>query len=73
MKLDGFRGLLYIEDGRGWLTSKTSKVMKRFQPLADRLAEILPVRDAILDGEIVVMENAMVDFYALMFRRGEPQ
>ncbi|HEX6096688.1 MAG TPA: hypothetical protein VF432_10225 [Thermoanaerobaculia bacterium] len=72
LKLDGFRGVLSVENGRGSFTSKTSKPMPRFQELADALARVLPARSAILDGEIVVMTGDGPDFYALMFRRGQP-
>ncbi|HEY0371382.1 MAG TPA: hypothetical protein VGD79_05245 [Thermoanaerobaculia bacterium] len=72
LKLDGFRGVLTIDDGRGSFTSKTSKPMPRFQELADALARVLPVKSAILDGEIIVMTSDGPDFYALMFRRGQP-
>jgi bifunctional non-homologous end joining protein LigD len=72
LKLDGFRGVLTIEKGRGRFTSKTSKPMPRFQPLADALTRALGVREAILDGEIIVMGEEGPDFYALFFRRGEP-
>jgi bifunctional non-homologous end joining protein LigD len=47
--------------------------MRRFQGLADSLARVLPISDAILDGEIVVMRDHLPDFLALMFRRGEPE
>lgn len=72
LKLDGFRGVLAIENGKGRFTSKTGKPMPRFQALADGLARALRVRDAILDGEIIVMSRSRPDFYALFFRRGEP-
>lgn len=72
LKLDGFRGVLSIENGRGRFTSKTGKPMPRFQPLADAIARALPVRSAILDGEIIAMGKTGPDFYALMFRRGQP-
>jgi bifunctional non-homologous end joining protein LigD len=72
LKLDGFRGMLVVEDGRGSFTSKTSKRMPRFQELADALARDLGVRDAILDGEIIVMGDTGPDFNALFFRRGQP-
>lgn len=72
LKLDGFRGVLTIEKGKGKFTSKTAKPMPRFQPLADALTRALGVRDAILDGEIIVMGKEGPDFYALFFRRGEP-
>jgi len=72
LKLDGFRGVLTVEGGRGRFTSKTSKPMPRFQELADGLARALGVREAILDGEIIVMGKGGPDFYALFFRRGDP-
>ena len=72
LKLDGFRGVLSIDGGRGSFTSKTSKPMPRFQELADALARVIPAKSAILDGEIVVMSGGGPDFYALFFRRGQP-
>jgi bifunctional non-homologous end joining protein LigD len=72
LKLDGFRGVLTIDGGRGSFTSKTSKPMPRFQELADALARVLPAKSAILDGEIVVMTGDGPDFNALFFRRGKP-
>ena len=72
LKLDGFRGTLYIDDGRGVFRSKRKNVMRRFQQLADNLAATLRVKNAILDGEIIVTDKrGMPDFYALMFRRGD--
>lgn len=65
-KLDGFRGTLYVENGRGWFRSKTRRVMKRFQLLADAIAGALPVKNAIFDGEIVVLGDRGPDFFALM-------
>jgi bifunctional non-homologous end joining protein LigD len=73
LKLDGFRGVLYVNRGRGRFLSKTSKPLKRFQDLADALARALPVEEAIFDGEVIVMSDAGPDFYALMFSRGTPQ
>lgn len=70
VKLDGFRGMLYVERGRGRFFSKTRKPMPRFRQLADALARELGVSDAILDGEIVVMGNGGPDFEALMRNRG---
>ena len=73
LKLDGFRGTLYVEKSNAWFRSKTLRVMRRFDDLARRVACELAVRSAILDGEIVVMGERGPDFYALMFRRGVPQ
>jgi bifunctional non-homologous end joining protein LigD len=72
-KLDGFRGVLFIENGRGRFLSKNEKPMPRFKELAAELAGTLRVTDAIFDGEIVVAGETGPDFYALFFRRGTPQ
>ena len=73
LKLDGFRGTLYVEEKRAWFRSKSGRVMRRFDDLAMRVVGELRVRSAIIDGEIVVMGERGPDFYALMFRRGVPQ
>jgi bifunctional non-homologous end joining protein LigD len=73
LKLDGFRGTLYVEKNDAWFRSKTSRVMRRFGDLARRAAGELAVRSAIVDGEIVVMGERGPDFFALMFGRGVPQ
>src|SRR5687768_12183972 len=72
LKLDGFRGVLTIENGTGFFTSKTAKPLKRFDELAASIARALPVKNAILDGEVIVMGESGPDFYALMLRRGAP-
>jgi bifunctional non-homologous end joining protein LigD len=73
-KLDGFRGVLYIERSHGLFRSKTNRFMSRFQTLADALARELHLQDAILDGEILVVgTDSKPDFKALMFRRGQPE
>ncbi|MEA2162190.1 MAG: bifunctional non-ous end joining protein LigD [Thermoanaerobaculia bacterium] len=70
-KLDGFRGMLYVENGRGIFRSKTERIMPRFRELADALARELRVKSLILDGEIVVFGDHGPDFRALM-RGGAP-
>lgn len=72
LKLDGFRGVLSLENGRGSFTSKTSKPMPRFRELAEHLARSMKVKSAIFDGEIIVMGDEGPDFNALFFRRGQP-
>ena len=72
LKLDGFRGMLRIDDGRAQFTSKKSKPMPRFDDLALALSRTLAARNAILDGEIIVMGKDGPDFNALFFRRGTP-
>jgi bifunctional non-homologous end joining protein LigD len=72
-KLDGFRGTLYVENGKAWFRSKATRVMKRFQPLADSIAKTMNLSSGIFDGEIIVMTERTPDFYALMFHRGQPE
>jgi bifunctional non-homologous end joining protein LigD len=73
LKYDGFRALLYIEDGDARFMSRNSKHMRRFDELAETIAEGLEVRDAILDGELVCLDQAgRPQFNELFFRRGTP-
>jgi bifunctional non-homologous end joining protein LigD len=69
VKLDGFRGTLYVEAGRGRFLSKTKKTLRRFDEFANAIAKELPVQDAILDGEIVVLGEGGPQFNALMMNR----
>ena len=51
---------------------EAENVFKRFNPLCESLSN-LPVKDAILDGEIVSLDGGGVSvFNQLMFRRGMP-
>src|SRR5216684_383280 len=56
LKHDGFRALAYIDDGSCKLISRKQIVYKSFARLAQTLAK-LPVKSAILDGEIVVLDQ----------------
>ena len=73
LKLDGFRGMLYADRGTAGFRSKTKRPMPRFDDLAARIATELGARDAVLDGEIVVMGARGPEFNALLFNRGVPQ
>jgi bifunctional non-homologous end joining protein LigD len=73
LKLDGFRGTLYVGRDAAGFRSKAQKPMPRFNDLAARAAAELAVQNAILDGEIVVMGKGGPQFDALLFRRGAPQ
>jgi bifunctional non-homologous end joining protein LigD len=72
-KLDGFRGVLHLDGGRGAFSSKNMKPLNRFDDLAQALARTLPGVDAILDGEVIVMGKNGPRFYDLMFGRGRPE
>ena len=69
VKLDGFRGTLYVEAGRGRFLSKTKKTMRHFDDMANAIANELRVQDAILDGEIAVMGEGGPKSHALMMNR----
>jgi len=55
LKHDGFRGLAYIENGECRLVSRRYRGL-RFPSLAAALAK-LPAESAILDGEIVCLNE----------------
>lgn len=42
VKLDGFRGTLYVEAGHGRFLSKTKKPLRRFDELANAIAKEFP-------------------------------
>jgi bifunctional non-homologous end joining protein LigD len=56
-KYDGFRGLLYVGPRHCWFRSKRGNTMTRFQELAEQVRDELRVRSAILDGEIVSLDE----------------
>jgi len=71
LKHDGFRAVVYIEKGECRLVSRNSKDL-RFDSLKKALAG-LPVKDAILDGEIICLDrNGVSQFNQLLDRKTEP-
>ncbi len=66
LKYDGYRALCHLKDGEARLfTRQGNDWTDRFAPVA-RAAEALPVRQAVLDGEVVVLEaNGTTSFQAL--------
>jgi bifunctional non-homologous end joining protein LigD len=73
LKYDGFRALAYVENGTARLISRKGNVYKSFSDLFNGIAAALPVRNAILDGEIVHLAlEGVPQFYDLM-RRRRPQ
>lgn len=72
VKADGFRGVLYVAHGEGYLMSRNGRELRRTRPLADALARSLKVQSAIFDGEVVVKDATGRDiFLNLMRRQGE--
>ena len=73
LKHDGFRALAYINHGAVQLVSRNRHSFRQFDDLQCGIAAELRVDDAIIDGEIVVLDDdGRSLFSALMHRRGEP-
>jgi bifunctional non-homologous end joining protein LigD len=71
VKHDGFRALAYIENGLCRLVSRNEYDYKRFRDLALALPSEINAKNAILDGELVVLDRAgKAKFYDLMAGRG---
>jgi len=56
-KYDGVRGLLHVTSRECCFLSKGGAVLARFQELGYWVREELPVKEAILDGEIVALDS----------------
>ena len=70
-KYDGFRGLLYVTRRDCHFRSKRGNVLHRFQDLCHWVRQELPVREAILDGEIIALDSeGRQDFRAILENRG---
>ena len=71
LKHDGFRGLVYLEDQQCRLVSRNQRGLK-FASLETALAK-LPVDSAILDGEVICLDqNGVSRFNQLLNRKTEP-
>ncbi len=70
LKIDGFRALAQVQDGRGELISRNGNVFRGFAELATWIAEHLHVASAVLDGEIACLdESGRPNFRDLLFRK----
>ncbi len=66
IKFDGYRMQARIEDGRASMRTRTGlDWTERFRHIADAAAR-LPVRGAILDGEIVALQPSGIPSFALL-------
>jgi len=62
-----FRALCYLEQRRNRLISRNGNIMTRFDELAEQVAGLLDVDDAILDGEVIAPdETGRPQFYDLL-------
>jgi len=72
LKIDGFRSLAYIENGKCNLVSRNGNTFRNFKDLAQWIGEHLRVENAVIDGEIAcVDELGRSVFNELLFRRRE--
>jgi bifunctional non-homologous end joining protein LigD len=70
-KYDGFRGMLSVTPQGCVFHSKRGNQMRRFQGLAWEVGEHLKVRDVVLDGEIIALDDdGRISFWDLMRGRG---
>ena len=74
IKHDGFRALAFIDGGSCRLVSRNGNDFKTFGSLAAAIPKELKAASAVLDGEIVCLdEQGRSQFNELLFRRGEPR
>ena len=74
IKWDGFRSLVYVEEGVCRLVSRNGNEFRSFPILNDEIPAELRARSAILDAEIVCLDRVgKSQFRDLLFRRGEPR
>jgi bifunctional non-homologous end joining protein LigD len=70
LKYDGFRALAYVGDGQCRLISRRGNQLKRFDELCRSIPTEVRARDAVIDGEIVALnQSGMPAFYDLLKRR----
>jgi bifunctional non-homologous end joining protein LigD len=71
LKHDGFRAVVYLQNGECKMVSRNLKNL-RFESLKTALAK-LPVKNAIIDGEICCLdERGVSQFNQLLNRKAEP-
>ena len=67
-KWDGFRAIVFVDEGDVYIQSRESKPIARYFPeLVAPLRENLPAR-CVVDGEIVIAGTGGLDFDALLLR-----
>jgi bifunctional non-homologous end joining protein LigD len=81
VKYDGFRAVCYVEHGRCRFVSRRGNVFTRFDALSEQVASALchqvvcelGVHDAILDGEIIAVDQTgRPQFYDLLRCKASP-
>ena len=57
LKYDGFRALAYVDGGGAKLVSRRNLEYRRFEDLASQLSLEVNADDAVIDGEIVKLDE----------------
>src|SRR3954470_11147123 len=74
IKHDGFRTLAFVRDGVCRFVSRNGNDFTSFRNLNASVPKHLKAQSAVLDGEIVCLdEQGRSQFKELLFRRGEPR
>jgi bifunctional non-homologous end joining protein LigD len=74
VKYDGFRAMAHLDPSGVRLVSRKGNGFSSFGDLCASLEFFLKAKSAVLDGEIVCLnENGHSQFNELLFRRGTPQ
>ena len=74
LKHDGFRALALVRNSSCRLISRNGNPFSSFDPLSKAIPAELKAASAVLDGEIVCLdESGKSQFNELLFRRGEPR
>lgn len=69
IKWDGIRGLSYVQNGRLQLYTKRRNERTAFYPELSEITSLLDSKQAVLDGEIVIFDNAgNPSFYSSLVR-----
>jgi bifunctional non-homologous end joining protein LigD len=68
-KYDGFRGLCHLEQGRCGFISRNGNVLSRFETLGDQVAAVLDVDEAIIDGEVIAVDETGRPLFIDLLRR----
>ena len=73
LKLDGFRGVAHVQNGRCRLVSRNGYQFKRWESLCASIAGALRCDSAVIDGEVACFApDGSTDFYGLLFGRRRP-
>src|SRR5438874_4524428 len=73
LKMDGFRALAVVENGRAQLLSRNGHPFASFSALAKSISDSLPNVRAVIDGEICSLDRrGRPQFKNLLFHRGNP-